>query len=213
MHIRLEIEANSSDQLRRVLAEILGQGVVASATEFAADGDNDTVPATGIPIYQPAAERFDAPDAAPVDAAAPATEAPKTRGRKKAAATENPPPPPAPAGETSTTNETPPAPPAPPPADAPPPPANAPTTEQPANPASPATTAPPSPSPSTSAGEITVDSLRNLMASVMAAAPAGKGIPASTVQQALKAACGGIGSIAQMPPEQYTNAHAALSAL
>jgi len=62
-------------------------------------------------------------------------------------------------------------------------------------------------------GEVTVDSLRNLMASVMAAAPAGKGVPASTVQQALKAACGGVGSIAQLPVEQYANAHAALSAL
>jgi len=88
---------------------------------------------------------------------------------------------------------------------------NAPTAPPPpAPPASPATAAPASPS---ATGEITVDSLRNLMASVMAAAPAGKGIPASTVQQALKAACGGVGSIAQLPVEQYANAHAALSAL
>ncbi len=197
MNIRLEIEANSPDQLRRVLAEILGAGVVASATEFTESGE-DAVAATGLPIFAESAP------AAP--AAEPAAE-PAKRGRKKAAA-ENPPPPPA--GETSTTNETPPAPPAPPPADAPPPPVNAPTVPPPpAPPASPATTTPASPS----TGEITVDSLRNLMASVMAAAPAGKGVPASTVQAALKAACGGIGSIAQLVPEQYSNAHAALSAL
>ena len=50
MNIRLEIEANSPDQLRRVLAEILGAGVVASATEFTESGE-DAVAATGLPIF------------------------------------------------------------------------------------------------------------------------------------------------------------------
>ena len=194
MNIRLEIEANSPDQLRRVLAEILGAGVVASATEFTESGE-DAVAATGLPIFA------ESPPAAPV--AETAAEAPKSRGRKKAEAappaTPASPPAPSDTGETTAPTSEPgaPVPPAP---DAPPP------------PPPPAPAAPPPP-PAPAAGEITVDSLRNLMASVMAAAPAGKGVPASTVQQALKAACGGIGSIAQLPVEQYANAHAALSAL
>lgn len=190
MNIRLEIEANSPDQLRRVLAEILGAGVVASATEFTESGE-DAVAATGLPIFAESAT------AAP--AAESAAEAPKPRGRKpkaEAAPPATPASPPAPSGTGETTAPTSepgaPVPPPPPAPDAPPP--------------------PPPPAPAV-AGEITVDSLRNLMASVMAAAPAGKGVPASTVQAALKAACGGVGSIAQLPVEQYANAHAALSAL
>ena len=147
-HIRLEIDAETPSELRRVLAEILGNHVASAAPE--ADEESDTVAAPGAPAAEPA-----------------------KRGRKKAAAENPPPPPPAP--------------------DAPPP--------------------PPPPVTNAAPGEVTVDSLRNLMASVMAAAPAGKGVPASTVQQALKAACGGVGSIAQLPVEQYANAHAALSAL
>jgi len=193
VNIRLEIEANSPDQLRRVLAEILGAGVVASATEFTESGE-DAVAATGLPIFNNV-EAVASPDAPPP----PAAEAPKPRGRKpkaEAAPPATPASPPAPSGTGETTAPTSepgaPVPPPPPAPDAPPP--------------------PPPPAPAV-AGEITVDSLRNLMASVMAAAPAGKGIPASTVQQALKAACGGVGSIAQLPVEQYANAHAALSAL